>query len=745
MLLLLCFTATLFVGSMQLFLVQPMVAKGVLPLLGGTPAVWNTCMVFFQFALLAGYLYAHVGAKWLDARRQALAHIPVVLLSLFALPLVVAPTTAPTQGAGTSWWLLQLLVTTVGIPFFVASTTAPILQRWFATTQHRSARDPYFLYAASNAGSLLALLAYPLIVEPTLRLGDQARLWSIGYGLLAVLITACAVGVWRTRTQAEHAPNESTPHEASDPSTLHAARSTVNGSDRLRWIALAFAPSSLLLGVTTFLTTDIAAVPLLWVAPLAIYLLTFVFVFAQRQVIPHAMVVRALPILVLPVVIMLGLSTQLPSGMQLAVHLITFFVAAMACHGELARSRPAASHLTEFYLCMSIGGALGGLFNALVAPVAFSSVLEYPLALALACFLAIPYRTAWSARQVARDVAFAGAVAAVTAGLLYASHQNMLSGRLGMTVLFLIPALACFRFSRQPVRFALGVIVLVIASGSYMDAHDRLVRRDRSFFGVHRITMDPSGERRLFVHGNTLHGGQHLAADRSRDPLTYFHKASPIGQVVAARNNAGRLKNVGIIGLGIGTLAAYGEPGQNWTFYEIDPAVEKIARDQRYFTYLSDSRAKVHVVIGDARLSLIDASSGVYDLFVLDAFSSDAIPVHLITREALELYRDKLAPGGVMAFHISNRHLDLEPVLGELAASAGMVSLMQIDTARTPTDVPNYKLSSQWVLMARSAADLEPFVNDQRWAATRRQESGVVWTDDFSNVLSVMRWHVNAR
>jgi SAM-dependent methyltransferase len=740
-LLLLCFSATLFVGSMQLFLVQPMVAKGVLPLLGGTPAVWNTCMVFFQFALLAGYLYAHVGAKWLDARRQALAHIPVVLLSLLALPLVVAPTNAPTQGTGTAWWLLQALVTTVGIPFFVASTTAPILQRWFATTQHKSARDPYFLYAASNAGSLLALLAYPLAVEPTLRLGDQARLWSIGYGLLALLITACAVGVWRTHRAPETAVRESTPESRPGEST---PPDTVRGSERLRWIALAFAPSSLLLGVTTFLTTDIAAVPLLWVAPLAIYLLTFVFVFSRRQIIPHATIVRALAILVLPVVIMLGQSTQLPFGMQLAVHLTTFFVAAMACHGELARSRPAPAHLTEFYLCMSIGGALGGLFNALVAPVAFSSVLEYPLALALACLLAIPYGNGWSARRLARDLAFAAVVAVVTASLLYASHQNILTGRLGTTVMFLIPALACFRFRRQPVRFALGVIVLVVASASYIDAHERLVHRDRSFFGVHRVTLDPSGERHLFAHGNTLHGGQHVAADQSRDPLTYFHRGSPIGQVVAARNSAGRLENVGVIGLGIGTLAAYGEPGQNWVFYEIDPAVERIARDSRYFTYLSDARANVSVVLGDARLSLIDARSAAFDLFVLDAFSSDAIPVHLITREALELYRDKLAPGGVMAFHISNRHLDLEPVLGELAASVGMTSLMQIDKDRAPTDAPNYKLSSHWVLMARSAADLEPFLNDKRWQPTRRS-NGVVWTDDFSNVLSVMRWHVNAR
>jgi SAM-dependent methyltransferase len=733
MLLLLCFSATLFVGSLQLFLVQPMVAKGVLPLLGGTPAVWNTCMVFFQFALLAGYLYAHVGAKWLDARRQALAHVPVILLSLFALPLAVAPTSAPPSDASTTWWLLQQLVVTVGVPFFIVSTTAPMLQRWFSTTGHASARDPYFLYAASNAGSLLALVAYPFLVEPTLRLGDQARVWTIGYGVLAALITLCAAVVWRSPSAPVALSTET--------ETASRNQSTVQISDRIRWIALAFAPSSLLLGVTTFLTTDIAAVPLLWVAPLAIYLLTFVLVFARREIVRHDLIVRALPILVLPIVMMVGLQTQLPTGTQLAVHLLTFFVAAMACHGALARSRPAADRLTDFYLCMSLGGALGGLFNALVAPVVFSRVLEYPLMLAFACQLAIPQRTRWSLPQVARDIGFVAIVAALTGVLLMASMRGLLSGRVGMAVLFLIPALTCFRFSRQPIRFALGVAVLIIASSTYIDAKDRLVLRERSFFGVHRVTMDPSGERRLFVHGVTLHGGQHLAADRSREPLTYYHRDSPIGQIISARSTAGRMRNVGIVGLGIGTLAAYGEPGQNWVFYEIDPAVVRIASDRRYFSYLSDTRANVRVVLGDARLSLLDTPAGAYDLLVLDAFSSDAIPVHLVTRQALELYREKLAPGGIIAFHISNRHLDLEPVLGELAAAVGAAALTQSDRVVTATDGENYKMASEWVLMARSAADLEPLARSDRWQPTRREPGAAVWTDDFSNVLSVLRWH----
>jgi hypothetical protein len=727
--LLFCFTAALFIGSAQLFIVQPMIAKAVLPLLGGTPAVWNTCMVFFQLALLAGYLYAHAGAKLFGARRQALVHIPVVLVSLFALPIAIAPGTVPPPSANTSWWLLQLLVQTVGIPFFVVSTTAPMLQRWFATTGHPSARDPYFLYAASNAGSLLALVGYPLIVEPTLRLGEQSQLWSVGYSVLAILTAACAAGLWWSSSRIATPVEEHVPEPDTPAPSLH---------DRVRWTALSFAPSSLLLGVTTFVTTDIAAVPLLWVAPLAIYLLTFVLVFSRRTLIPHAAVVRALPIIVLPVTMMIGLSTQLSTGLQLFVHLMTFFVAAMACHGELARSRPAAKHLTEFYLFMSIGGALGGLFNALVAPVAFSSVIEYPLALAVACFLAIPHRSAWTLRHAWRDVAVAAAIGGVTAGLLFVFQRGIMHGRVGMTVLFLIPAVACFRFSRQPVRFALGVLVMVVASGTYMDAFNRLVVRERSYFGVHRVTMDASGERRLFAHGNTLHGGQFIGTDRSRDPLTYYHRASPIGQALSATGISRR--HIGVVGLGIGTLAAYGEPGQDWVFYEIDPAVERIARDSRYFTYLADSRANVSVVLGDARLSLANARPAAYDLLVLDAFSSDAIPVHLLTGEALQLYREKLAPGALIAFHISNRHLDLEPVLGNLAAAAGMASLTQLHVAPPGAATNEYKLSSQWVLLAPTAADLAAFAADARWRATRQQPGAAVWTDDFSNVLSVMRW-----
>jgi hypothetical protein len=728
--LVLCFAAALFVSSTQLFLIQPMVAKSVLPLLGGTPAVWNTCMVFFQCALLAGYLYAHVGARWLGVRRQALLHVVILVASIAALPGLLAPAAAPPATASPAWWLLRLLVVSVGVPFFVVSTTAPMLQRWFSTTGHRSAGDPYFLYAASNAGSLVALVGYPVLVEPTLRLGEQARLWIGGYGVLGLLTATCAAIVcWAPSARAVGLPAQSVGAAAAEPAWR----------DRGRWIALAFAPSSLLLGVTTFITTDIAAVPLLWVAPLAIYLLTFVLVFASRAIVPHALVVRLLPIFVLPVTLLLALSTQLPPGLHLGVHLGTFFVAAMACHGELARSRPAADHLTAFYLCMSIGGALGGLFNALVAPVVFTGVVEYPLALAAACLLGMPNRSGWTVGRLWRDGAIALAIGAGMSALLFATHRGALPAAVGVALVFLAPTLVLFRFRGQPVRFALGVAVLVLASGAYMDAHHRVVLRDRSFFGVHRITKDPAGERHLFVHGGTLHGVQYVDRERRGEPLTYFHRGSPIGQVLSSER-AGRFQQVGVVGLGIGVLAAYGRSGQEWVFYEIDPAVERIARDDRYFTYLADSRAAVRVVLGDARLSLAAEPAGRFDLLVLDAFSSDAIPAHLVTREAFQLYFERLAPGGLVAFHISNRYLDLEPVLGSLAAAAGHVSLAQLDLATAAADLAAYKKRSHWVLIARTKDDLTPFTGDGRWRYTRRHAPGAIWTDDFSNVLSVIRW-----
>jgi hypothetical protein len=723
------FTLTLFVSSALLFVVEPMVARMVLPVLGGTPAVWNTCMVFFQAALLAGYLYAHAGPRLLGLRRHAILHLALLSLALATLPTALRDAGTPPVDGTPVFWLLRVLTATVGLPFFLVGATSPMLQRWLANTDHTDAADPYFLYAAGNAGSFLALLGYPVIIERTLRLGDQSRYWAVGYAVLTGLTLLCFV--WTARRSAGAA--EPLPARAVG---ADAARITLR--QRAWWVALAFIPSSLVLGVTTFLTTDIAPAPLLWVMPLAVYLLTFVLVFATRPPIPHAVVVRFFPLIVLPLVVLMVFDSVLPVAALVTVHLAAFFMAAMVCHGELSRSRPPSDHITEFYVWLSVGGVLGGLFNALVAPVIFKTVVEYPLAVVLACLARRPPDPRPSPANASTwDIALPIALGAGSLGIMLAIGGAV--GATGRFLVFAVPMVICYGFRHRPVRFALGVAALVVAGTTFMRAQEDVALRSRSFFGVRRVTLDPTGRWRGFMHGRILHGAQSVDPARRREPTLYFHRSGPIGQVFAAMNGTGATRRVAVVGLGIGTLAAYSAPGEDWTFYEIDPAVERIARDTRYFTYLADSPASVRVVIGDARLKLASAPDGAYTMMILDAFASDAIPVHLVTREALRVYSSKVDSHAVIAFHVSNRFVDLEPVLGALAHDAGLVAIATLDTDVMPGLPTERKAASNWVVIARSAADLRGLAADSRWHAIA--PGGVpVWTDDFSNMLSIVRW-----
>jgi hypothetical protein len=726
----LLYAFTLLVSAALLFVVQPMIARMVLPLLGGSPAVWNTCMVFFQAALLAGYAYAHASTAWLGVRRQVVLHAGLLLLPLFCLPLGVSREWVQSLPAGTDpgLWLLWLLLATVGPPFAVVSATAPLLQRWFSRTGHHTAGDPYFLYGASNVGSMLALLGYPLVVEPKLRLARQSEVWAVGYGVLVVLILACAAVVWRT----SQAFPESSDHRT-DPS-----RSDRPGIGQwFRWVALAFVPSSLMLGVTMYLTTDLASIPLLWIIPLALYLLTFILVFARRQVLPHAWMVRALPVTVLALA--LAMCLQLTELVFIPLHLLTFFVVAMVCHGELVRHRPPARFLTAFYLAMSIGGVLGGIFNALLAPVLFDWVAEYPLMLVLAC-LACPVAGPIARRP--RDLALdfvvplaLGIVIAVLVPMVLPITDSQRSS-VGLKLTFGVAALICFSFKDRPVRFALGIGAVLLASQVAVNVYGPVMYRERNFFGVLRVTQEARGSYRRLFQGNTVHGQQSLDPARRRDPLTYYHRTGPIGQVFEAFAARPARPDVAVVGLGAGTLACYATPEQRWTFYEIDPAVERIARNPRYFTYLEDSLAQsCNVILGDARLRLREAPRSGYGLIVLDAFSSDAIPVHLLTREALQLYRDKLADGGLIACHISSRYIDLAPVLGALARDAGLVARVRFDLALSPEQIGEGKLASTWVAIAARDTDLGALAKDPRWEVLRSSPDEAVWTDDFSNVI----------
>ena len=723
------FTVTLLLSAILLFIVQPMFGKMVLPLLGGTPSVWNTCMVFFQATLLAGYAYAHVTARALGVRHQARLH-----LVLLAAPLMLLPITVPAAWRSPSQdhpapWLLALLIVALGLPFFVVSTTGPLLQTWFAHTNHPLAHDPYFLYAASNAGSLVALLAYPTLIEPTLSLAAQSRLWSLGYVGLALLLAACAVVVWRSR-------GSSTPEPPGGPSAAH--RTAVSASETGLWILLAFIPSSLMLGLTTYVTTDVAPMPLLWVIPLATYLLSFVLTFGRRVRIPFSFVNRLLPILVVPLLATMVAGSVGGLWVLVPLHLLALFVASLLCHGEIARRRPAADRLTDFYLWIGVGGLLGGIFNALVAPVIFTGIVEYPLVLVLSCLARGPGGSTHPAPTRTRDLRLALGAAGTILGLFWIAHALPVLKTLPAVLAVGLPALVCFAIRNRPLPFAAGVATLMIAGLVTPTAGDEVLLRARSFFGVSQVRAYSTERLILLMSGTTNHGAQSLDPARRHEPLSYYHRTGPIGQVFASIPVA--TSTVAVIGLGAGSLACYGAPGQRFTFYEIDPTVVRIARDPRYFTFLQQCPPTVRVVLGDGRLSLATEPDASYGLIVLDAFSSDAIPSHLLTREAIRLYLQKLAVPGVLAFHISNNRLDLEPAVANLAHDSQLVALTQFDETVTPDEARAGKAPSHWVVLARRWEDLRALTTDGRWHALPARSDKTVWTDDFSNVLEVIKW-----
>ena len=728
---LLLFSATLFVSAGLMFLVQPMFAKFILPLFGSTPAVWNASMLFFQTVLLAGYLYAHETTRRLGVHRQAALHVGLLLLPLLVLPIGVPDDFVPHAQGNPVFALLGLMAVAVGLPFFVVSTTAPLLQRWLAGTDHPAGADPYFLYRASNLGSVLGLLAYPLAVEPSLRLADQGRLWSAGYLLLVALVLVCAGVVWRSPVRSSAtAPDPSAEAAAATHAPLTVAR-------RLRWIGLAFVPSSLMLGVTATLTADIAPIPLLWALPLSLYLVSFILVFAPgaRSERMHGRMVLALPGVVLVLIMLILLDLHQPLGLLLVLHLAGFFVAALVCHGELARDRPPARRLTEFYLLIGLGGALGGAFNALVAPAVFDSFVEYPIAIVLAamCLPGRPPRISPGPYVRWLDVGIPLAAGVIVALMVLATQAGGPDAELpGKMFAFGLAAGLAVNFVRRPVRFALTVGAAALAVALAAQADDSELHRERSFFGVYRVTPSQGGRLHELVHGTTTHGRQDLSPDRRRTPLSYYHRSSPIGQLLASLPS-NITRRVAVIGLGTGSVGCYSEPGERWTFYEIDPTVERIARDPRLFTYLRDCRGELDVVLGDARLSLEKTRGRRFGLILADAFSSDAVPVHLLTREALDLYRSRLGPHGLLAFNVSNRYLRLEPVLGSLANEGGLACAAQEDRRSEHDRAPETD-GSDWVVMARSRADLRGASAGRRWHRCG-SSGGAVWTDDFSNLL----------
>ncbi|MFN8582542.1 MAG: fused MFS/spermidine synthase [Gemmatimonadaceae bacterium] len=730
---LILFSAAIFVNATLLFSVQPMFTKMVLPLLGGTPAVWNTALLFFQSALLAGYLYAHVSSRWLPSHRQAVIHLVLLLAALTFLPLHIARAwQQPPASSVPISYLLGLLSVSLGVPFVLLAAGAPMLQRWFAGLEHPSASNPYMLYAASNLGSFAALLSYPLLVEPRLRLGEQSRLWLLVYVLLLCLIVACALVAWRYPARAPRG-GQSRPADGVPSREIVPSRAW-----RLRWLLLSFAPSSLLVGVTTYLSTDIAAVPFLWVVPLALYLLTFVLVFANRPPLNRDFMLWLQLILSLMLIVLITMGGSRRISIQALTHLVAFFVTTMVCHRELADSRPGPEHLTEFYLWMSLGGVLGGAFNVLVAPLLYRTVVEYPFAIVIALGLRpMTGRTMGTRRSQLLDLLIPAAMFAVVFGAMKLPTPPDEWGTYGMNIFLGSAAVLAGLNFRRPLRLALtaGAIYAGVRAASANDP-DTLFEA-RSFFGVYKVRQ--IYQYHLLQHGTTTHGGQNWLAEHRRDPLTYYHAEGPFGEIMSKLLPDVALRRVAVVGLGSGATSCFGRTDERWTYYEIDPLVPTIARNTRLFSYLRDCPPTIDIKLGDARLSLAQEPDSTFDLIILDAFSSDAIPVHLMTREALAMYLRKLRPGGAIAFHISNRYLELRPVLFSLAIDAkipGVVGDMDV------TKEQRYKMyyGSRWAVMAPKIQSLSPLVRLKGWNVFPPFSTSPVWTDDFSDVLSAMKW-----
>ena len=716
--------ATLFLSALLLFAVQPMFTKMVLPRLGGAPTVWSVAMVFFQAALLCGYGYAHLLVRRLPLALGALAHLSLLAAAAVTLPIAIAHGFGIPPVDGIAPWLITLFAASIGLPFVALAASAPLVQGWFAASGHPQASNPYVLYAASNIGSFAALIAYPVAIEPFLTLKEQTQLWAAGFAILAVMIAAASLLVARR------------PSLASREATTVVA----TARERWAWIMLAAIPVGLVISVTSYITTDVASAPFVWVVPLALYLLTFVAVFREPPWLAQRTVAGLVPF---PVAI---LSISLLSGERqfwlafALINLLGFFLLALLCHGELYRRRPQAALLTEFYLCMSLGGAVGGVFAALIAPQLFSLVYEYPL-LIVAALLALPGMTAIDRGRIFVETCPILIVAAVALLARFGFGLQMPASAVYPFQIALVALAAVMMLQRlKPQRFLALVVLGFVLTGLWQPGFNR-VTAVRSFFGIHQIVETADGRFRLLYHGTTVHGAERLAdidtAAAAPEPLTYFFRGSPYSEVIAAARKArGALRHVAVVGLGSGTLSCYREKGEAWTFFEIDPAVVRIARDPHLFTYLSACAPNVAVVLGDARLTLA-ASPQHYDLIMLDAFSSDSVPVHLLTREAINSYLGRIEDGGVIALHLSNRYMELESVAASLAAAEGLVAYFKDDNrvAAVPFD---YKAGSSLAVLARKRADLGDLPELPGWHKIEPVPNVRIWTDDYSNILGAI-------
>jgi hypothetical protein len=732
-LVLIVYTSAIFVSALLLFSVQPLFTKMVLPRLGGSPAVWSVAMVFFQSLLLAGYAYAHYLMQLRNRMIPVAIHLGLLVIAVLTLPLSIASGWGEPPTSGYAFWLLGLFAVSIGLPFFALAANNPLLQAWFVRTGHPSGPDPYFLYASSNIGSFLALLSYPVLLEPMFTLRTQNLIWTSIYGLLIVLIASCGVLLLRSPVTAGV---DTLAEDTDAPAPAWMLRA--------RWIVLAAVPSGLLIAVTAHISTDVAAAPLLWVLPLSLYLLTWVLVFQSRPLLPHEWMLMLQPLAISGVIVLLAVGGEQSLLLTLGGHLLCFFVIAMACHGELARTRPAAKYLTGFYVALSFGGMVGGLFAGLIAPYTFTWIAEYPILLVLAVLCRPPAverlpqwsRWYWLLLAVAAAAIFAPSY---SSGKLFAwldDYRVLVVSAVAIVAMMLAILLKADRWKLA----AIVTLALVLIRAYPSD--DGRVETVRSFFGVHKIVVTPHGQYHVLMHGTTIHGAEKFQNDDGTpvtgrpEPIAYYHKDGGIGQAIAAvRERKGGPLRVAVIGLGSGTLACASEPGETWKFFEIDQSMVDTARDPKYFTYIQNCAPDLQPVMGDARLTFAREPDGIYDLIIVDAYSSDAIPIHLATEEAMEIYKNKLAPQGAVLMHVSNRHLELASVVVGIADANDLKSWVYSEDSNRDNE---YIFATSVVVSAREEADVGKLASSEQWAETEADENQRVWTDDYSNVLGAV-------
>lgn len=719
------FSATSFLSAVLLFCIEPLFSKMVLPVLGGSAAVWSVAMVVFQSLLLAGYVYAWALSSFLGHRKALLLHLLLLLAASLFLPIAIAHQFSNPPQSGISFWLIALFLSSIGFPFFAVAANAPLLQAWFARTT--GSENPYFLYRASNLGSFAVLLAYPVTIEPAWGLQAQSHIWSLGYGILALGIAACGILSLTSKPRALEAS-----------SSLPDSLPTLCWRDRLTWMALGLVPSGLLVAVTAHIATDIASAPFLWIAPLALYLLTFVLTFSERPAISMKWLLVAQPITIASIVFLLLWGPALSWSVSLLAHLAAFFVAAMICHTMLFRRRPDPARLTEFYVWMSLGGVLGGIFAALVAPAIFNTVLEYPILL-VAAFAMRPDLRGLAAKMWLSSIrrVLAASAALVVIYIAVKLYNPVWAWK--FYALAIIAAAVILAISiRRPV-FALSLAAVLFALTCAFPPGQNIIYRGRSFFGVYKVLSENNGDYHLLVHGTTTHGVEQMRDASGASPagtpapLSYYYRGGALGNAVEAARGVRVFRRVAAVGLGIGALSCYRHANEHWTFYELDPLVERIARNTALFRSRSACASNSPVVLGDARLTLKDVPRGV-DLLILDAFTSDSVPVHLLTREAFALYKSKLSPHGIIVFHISNRNLELSDVVSASAQANGMfVALHKAHFASPP-----HTVAPEVAVVAQNRSDLAALKLDANWKSLQAPQGFRTWTDDYSNILGVL-------